>query len=151
MSSFKNDTEKALQDVLELNSEFKRGLSEREVIRSTRSAERCYLDKVKEYKYKNETLIDFLEISEEEQKYMRTIISKVEYKRRDRIYQQKKYHEQLKTQGKITGKERITIRRNKVKDLMQQGLKQKDICLKLDISKRNCIRDIKYLREQGLI
>ncbi|MGL5803821.1 MAG: hypothetical protein ACRCX7_14800 [Cetobacterium sp.] len=164
LCSFKNDTEKALQDVLELNSEFKRGLSEREVVRATRSAERCYLDKVKEYKYKNETLIDLLEISEEEQKYMKTIISKGEFTRRkeirDKKYyknnydtkeRQKKYHEQLKTQGKITGKERITIRRNKVKDLMEQGLKQKDICLELDISKRNCIRDIKYLREQGLL
>ena len=89
LCSFTEDIEKALNDVLELNSMFRQALSEREVIRATRSAERCYLDKNKQYKYKNETLIELLEITEEEQKYMTIIISKKEYKRRDRVYQKK--------------------------------------------------------------
>lgn len=83
------------------------------------------------------------------------IFSKEEYKRRDREYHKKvdkkKYQEKLKSQGKLTEKEKISQRRAKVKDLLAEGLKQKDICLTLDISKDTCIRDIKYLKEQGLI
>lgn len=79
------------------------------------------------------------------------IFSKEEYKRRDREYQKKKYQEKLKTEGKLTEKEKISQRRAKVKDLLAKGLKQKDICLTLDISKDTYICDRKYLKEQGLI
>ncbi|MGU8435352.1 DNA-binding response regulator [Clostridium perfringens] len=91
LCSFTEDVQKALEDVIELNNSFIQPLKESEVIRATRSAERCYLDKNKQYKYKNETLIDLLEITEEEQKHMIIIISKEEYKRRDRVYHKKNY------------------------------------------------------------
>ena len=126
-------------------------LKENEVIRATRSAEKCYLDKNKEYKYKNETLIDLLEITEYEETQMSTIISKSEYKRRDRVYQKNKYQRKLKSEGKISEKEKLSQRRAKIKDLLAEGLKQKDICSQLNISKDTYIRDRKYLREQGLI
>lgn len=45
-----------------------------------------YKDKNKDYKYKNETLINLLEITDEEQKEMKTIISKDEYKKRNNEY-----------------------------------------------------------------
>ncbi len=98
---------------LELNSMFKQALSEREVIRATRSAERCYLDKNKQYKYKNETLIELLEITEEEQKDMTIIISKKEYKRRENIRGKKNYQEKLKSQGKLSKREEIKKRQKK--------------------------------------
>ena len=83
------------------------------------------------------------------------IFSKEEYKRRDREYHKKvdkkKYQEKLKSQGKLTEKEKISQRRAKIKDLLAEGLKQKEIYLSLNISKRTCINDIKYLKEQGLI
>ena len=95
---------------------------------------------------------------------MTIIISKEEYKRRkrirDRIYQKKSYdskkakknyQEKLKAQGNLSEKEKISQRRYKIKDLLEEGLKQKDICSLLNISKRNCICDIKFLKEQGLI
>mgnify|MGYP001097186382 FL=1 len=151
LCSFTEDIEKALNDVLELNSMFRQALSEREVIRATRSAERCYLDKNKQYKYKNETLIELLEITEEEQKYMTIIISKKEYKRRENIRGKKNYQEKLKSQGKFTEKEKISQRREKIKDLLDEGLKQKDICLLLNISKPTYVRDRNFLKEQGLI
>ena len=151
LCSFTEDVQKALEDVLELNSMFIYPLKENEVIRATRSAEKCYLDKNKEYKYKNETLIDLLEITEDEEKYMTTIISKNEYKRRDRVYQKNKYQMKLKLEGKISEKEKLSQRRAKIKDLLAEGLEQKDICLQLNISKRTYIRDRKYLKEQGLI
>ena len=151
LCSFTEDTKKALEDVLELNSMFILPLKENEVIRATRSAEKCYLDKNKEYKYKNETLIDLLEITEYEETQMSTIISKSEYKRRDRVYQKNKYQRKLKSEGKISEKEKLSQRRAKIKDLLAEGLEQKDICLELNISKRTYIRDRQYLKEQGLI
>ena len=151
LCSFTEDTKKALEDVLELNSMFISPLKENEVIRATRSAEKCYLDKNKEYKYKNETLIDLLEITEYEETQMSTIIYKGEYKRRDRVYQKNKYQRKLKSEGKISEKEKLSQRRAKIKDLLAEGLKQKDICSQLNISKDTYIRDRKYLREQGLI
>lgn len=151
LCSFTEDVQKALEDVLELNSMFTYPLKENEVIRATRSAEKCYLDKNKEYKYKNETLIELLEITEYEETKMSTIISKNEYKRRDRVYQKNKYQRKLKSEGKISEKEKLSQRRAKIKDLLAEGLKQKDICSQLNISKDTYIRDRKYLKEQGLI
>ena len=160
LCSFTEDIEKALNDALELNSMFRKALSEREVIRATRSAERCYLDKNKQYKYKNETLIELLEITEEEQKYMIIIISKEEYKRRKRIRNKnsydgekakKIYQEKLKSQGKLSEKEKISQRREKILDLLDKGHTQKEIYTLMKISKRTCINDVNFLREQGLI
>lgn len=160
LCSFTEDIEKALQDTLELNNQFILPLRDNEAIRATRSAETVFKRKDKEYKYKNETLINLLEITELEETYMSTIISKEEYKRRDRVYQKNKYNsemakinykEKLKVDGKVTEKDKISCRRQKIKAMLEQGFKQKDICSNLNISKRTCIYDIKYLREQGLI
>ncbi|WP_075841443.1 replication protein, partial [Clostridium perfringens] len=160
LCSFTEDIEKALNDALELNSMFRQALSEREVIRATRSAEICYLDKNKQYKYKNETLIELLEITEEEQKYMTIIISKEEYKRRKRIRNKnsydgekakKIYQEKLKSQGKLSEKEKISQRRERILDLLDKGHTQKEIYTLMKISKRTCINDVNFLREQGLI
>ena len=92
-----------------------------------------------------------LEISDEEQKEMRTIIDDEEYKRRRRLRNNKAYENKLKKEGKLTEKEKISQRRKKIKDLLDKGLSQKEIYLSLNISKRTCINDIKYLKEQGLI
>lgn len=148
---FLEDTKKALEDVLELNREFVYPLSETEVIRATRSAEKVYLSKDKDYKYKNETLIELLAITELEETHMSTIISNRESKRRRSIRDEKRYQEKLRAEGKVSEKEKLSQRRAKIKDLLAEGLKQKDICLQLNISKDTYIRDRKYLKEQGLI
>ena len=151
LCSFTEDVQKALEDVLELNSMFIAPLKENEVIRATRSAEKCYLDKNKEYKYKNDTLIELLEITEYEETKMSTIISKTEYKRRNNEYNKKKYQEKLKEEGKLSKKEEVKVRREKIKDLLAEGLSQKEIYSLLKISKRTCVNDVKFLKEQGLI
>ena len=152
---FTEDVEKALYDTLELNSMFRQPLTENEVTRATKSAEKVYKDQNKDYKYKNETLINLLEISDEEQKKMKTIISKDEYKRRKRLRNNKsynsekakeKYKDKLKENGKITKEEKISLRREKIKDLLREGLVRKDICSELDISIKTYKRDIKFLK-----
>ena len=160
MCYFTEDIEKSLNDTLELNNMFRQPLSQNEVRNATKSAETVFKNQSKDYKYKNETLINLLEISNEEQKEMKTIISKDEYKRRKRLRNNKsynsekakeKYKDKLKESGKITKEEEISQRRIKIKDLLAKGLKQKDICLKLNISKDTYLRDRKYLKEQSLI
>lgn len=143
---FLEDTQKALEDTLELNGMFTKRLMESEVIRATRSAEKVYSTKDKQYKYKNDTLIELLEITEDEEIYMTTIISNKEYKRRDREYQKKKYKEKLKAEGKLTKKEQINIQRQKIKALLEQGFTQKDISMELNIPFRTIERRVKELR-----
>ena len=151
LNYFFEDEQKALEDTLELNMMFIKPLAEKEVTKATESAERAYKSKTKDYKYKNETLIELLQITEEEQKHMTTIMSKCEVKRRDRVYQKEKYYKQLEKEGKKTEKDKIAERRAKIKDLLEQGLLQKEICIKLKISKDTYIRDRKFLKKQGLI
>ena len=148
---FYEDEQKALEDVLELNKEFIQPLSEKEVIRATGSAEKVFKAKDKQYKYKNETLIDILAISDYEQTHMKVIIGKEEYKRRDNERNKKNYKEKLIANGKLTEKEKISRRREIIKDLLDKGLTQKQIYNTLKISKRTCINDMKFLKEQGLI
>ena len=148
---FYEDEQRALEDVLELNKEFIHPLGEKELIRATGSAEKVFKSKDKQYKYKNETLKDILEISDYEQTHMKIIIGKEEYKRRHRIREKNRYVEKLKSQGSVSEKEKISQRRQKIKALLAEGLLQKDICNSLNISKDTYIRDRKFLKEQGLI
>ena len=129
---FYEDEQKALEDVLELNKEFIQPLSEKELIRATNSAEKVFKSKDKQYKYKNETLIELLEISEYEQIYMKIIIGKEEYKRRHRVREKNRYLEKLKLDGKMTKKEELNVLREKIKALREEGLKNKEISSKLN-------------------
>ena len=91
---------------------------------------------------------------------MFSLLIPYEYKRRDRVYQKnkynseeakKKYQEKLKADGQLTEKEMISQRRAKIKDLLREGLKRKDICSQLNISIKTYKRDISSLKEQGLV
>lgn len=148
---FYEDEQKALEDVLELNNEFIQPLSEKEVIRATGSAEKVFKAKDKQYKYKNETLIEILEISEYEQTHMKVIIGKEEYKRRDREYQKNKYLEKLNLEGKMTKKEELKILREKIKALREEGLKNKDISSQLNIPLKTLKRHITYMKNNDLL
>ena len=149
---FTEDIEKSLNDTLELNDMFRQPLSENEVRNATKSAETVFKNQSKDYKYKNETLINLLEISDEEQKEMKTIISKDEYRRRDREYQKKKYNEKLKKKGKVSKKEELDKLRKEIKSLREQGLKNKDIMQMLQIKSTTTFeRHISYLKKNGLL
>lgn len=149
---FLEDTQKALEDVLELNREFIYPLSETEVVRATRSAEKVYLSKDKDYKYKNKTLIELLEITELEETYMSTIISNREYKRRNNEYNKNKYQEKLKLEGKMSKKEELEQTRAKIKSLREQGFKNKEIMQMLGITSTTTFeRHITYMKKNGLL
>ena len=148
---FYEDEQKALEDVLELNKEFIQPLGERELIRATGSAEKVFKSKDKQYKYKNETLIELLEISEYEQTNMKIIIGKEEYKRRENIRVKKVYKEKLKSQGRMTKKEELKILREKIKVLRDEGLKNKEISDELNVPLKTLKRHITYMKKNGLL
>lgn len=151
LNYFFEDEKKALDDTLELNGMFIKPLPTKEATKATESAEKVYKEKNKDYKYKNETIIELLQITEDEEKYMTTIISKEEYKRRDRVYQKSRYLEKLKLDGKMTKQEELNVLREKIKVLRQQGLKNKDISKLLNIPLKTLKRHITYMKKNGLL
>ena len=113
----------------------------------------------RQYLYKNETLIDFLELDYElcERLGLQSIykiktkqeIEKDYYKRNsDKKIEseKKKYQEKLIADGKLTKKEQINIQRQKIKALLEQGFTQKDISKHLNIPSRTIERRVKELR-----
>lgn len=137
------DYELAREEMLKFNRKFNEPLREHII----ESATRCVNHR--QYLYKNETLVDFLELDYElcESLGLQSIYKAKTKEQRNSDY----YKNKLKLDGKLSEKEKISQRREKIKDLLAEGLKQKDIYLQLNISKRTCISDIKYLKEQGLI
>lgn len=101
---FEKDPGAALQHTIEFNRLFAHPLPENEVIRATKSAQTAYEAKSNKdanerakamgypgagYKLTNGKIIDWLSITEEEQKHMKTIIGPKEKNRRKRLV----YHE----------------------------------------------------------
>lgn len=97
---FLESEEEALEQTLGLNKEFIQPLSDREVIRATRSAEKAWRSRNNEeanrfaqergypgagYNVSNKKIIEWLDVTEEEQKQLSTIIGKKEKQRRDTI------------------------------------------------------------------
>lgn len=97
---FEKDPRTALQHTLELNQTFTHPLTEREAIRATESAQKAYLAKSDKeanerakamgypgagYRVSNAKLIEWLSITEDEQKHLKTIIGTKEKNRRKRI------------------------------------------------------------------
>lgn len=96
---FEQDTEAALQHTIEFNNMFTHPLPKREVVRATHSAQKAYEAKSDKaanetakamgysgagYRLSNAKLIDWLDITEDEQKHLKTIIGPKEKNRRRR-------------------------------------------------------------------
>lgn len=150
---YKNDTEEALKDTLELNKQFRNPLDIQEVKKATISAEKAYNQwvetkdligiekklcivengiktfKIKGYNYRNSTLIKLLEITPEEQKHMKTIIGKEEkYARSNNKRTPKNERGLTKKQQEL---EDIKI---KIVELKEQGLSLRKIASQLNIT-----------------
>ena len=136
------DYEFAKEEMLKFNNKFNEPLRGHIIESATRVVN------YRQYLYKNETLIDFLELDYElcERLGLESIYK---IKTRQEI-EREKYQKKLKSEGKLSEKDKIAERRAKIKDLLAQGLKQKGICSQLDISKPTYVRDRPFLKEQGL-
>ena len=122
---FTSDPQRALEDTLNLNSEFIEPLPEREVINATKCAQKAWAAKSNEkanelakamgypgagYNLKTSKIIDWLDITPEEQCHMSTIIGSQEKRKRNLILKE----QQRRAQGMRTMEEYNQERKQKV-------------------------------------
>ncbi|MFC0298468.1 hypothetical protein [Geobacillus jurassicus] len=126
-----DDPDEALRQMIELNAGFKEPLSEKEVIRATKSAEKAWKArndaKANEearkkgypgagYNLKNSTIIRWLDITPEEQRYLQTIIDANEKRRRKRERDRARTGELRRGQGAKTREEYLEEQRERTED-----------------------------------
>ena len=147
------DYEFAKEEMLKFNNNFNEPLRGHIIESATRVVN------YRQYLYKNETLIDFLELDYElcERLGLQSIYKTKTQEEWNRDYykrnsdkrietEKKKYQEKLRADGKLTKKEQINIQRQKIKALLEQGFTQKDISKHLNIPSRTIERRVKELR-----
>jgi hypothetical protein len=139
-----DDMALALNKTIELNNRIIHKLPIKEVIKATKSAEKYYKNN-KSLKFTNTKLIDFLAISENEMKDLRTIISNKEKSNRKKDRNRKNYLRKLRCSGKNTKEVEIKKRRIKEIKYINEGKKVQEICLLLNISKSTFYEDKKFL------
>lgn len=145
---FTEDTEEALRRALELNSMFIKPLPENEVIRDTKSATKAYENRL--YKYTNTKLIQILDITLDEQQYLKTIISGKEKYRRSAEEQKEKKKAKRRNENGLTKKQQeIENLKEKISKLKNEGLKNKDISDKLSTPLKTLERYITKIRSEG--
>lgn len=128
------------------NNNFKEPLKENVLDGDTKHLNR------KQYLHKSETILELLDITEEEEEKLNleTICSIKEYNRRQNISRKNRYMENLQEQGKLTRAEQNNLIRAKIKSLLDEGLIQKDIALQLNVSLKTVKRHIKYLKNKNV-
>lgn len=154
---YTKDFDKALEDTLEFNNMFVQPLDRKEVIKATKKAEKAYEEWLKDspngiykrggYNYKNETLIEKLNITIEEMALLQTIISKAEVKRRNNEYNKEKFKRQRRNENGLTKREQEKIDKiNRIEDLRKLGLKQTEIADRLGITQQAVSKLFKNLK-----
>lgn len=136
---YSNDTKQALKNTLEFNEKFKKPLDYKEVEKITLQAEKAYKEWILDspsgvykrggYNYKNETLIEKLNITEDEMMAMTTIIDPKEKNRRKKE-KRKKERRNEKGLTKRQQQKQDTIR--EVQGLKEEGLTQKEVAKRLN-------------------
>lgn len=138
------DTQKALESTLELNNSLNYPLSEKEVVRATKSAEKYY--KGSQLNWKNIKIVDFLSINDEEIRGMSTLINHAEKTERARRRSRKHYEAKLQMQGKLAKKDAVILRQQELYNLVMQGKGRVEICSILNISRATYFNDLKVIK-----
>ena len=129
-----------VEELIDITKEFNKSFREpykiRELISVCRSVNRTVKhfqeDESKGYKFTNKYIIEALDISEQEQRKLLTIISTDEKYRRKNI---KRNAARRNEEGLTSRQQQKRDLITKVKELKQQGLKQVEIAEKLGITK----------------
>lgn len=137
---FMEDEGQALECTLGLNKQFVKPLRYNEVVKHTKSAETAY--KSKKYKFKNSTLIDLLGITEEEQKYLKTIIGKKEANEREK---EAKKLARRNENGLTNREQEKQDKIYKILELKNKGLNQSEIARDIGISRQAVSKLLKSL------
>lgn len=137
------DYEFAKEEMLKFNNNFNEPLRGHIIESATRVVN------YRQYLYKNETMLDFLELDYElcERLGLESIYKIKTQEEWNRDYYKKK----LKSEGKISKKEELEQLRAKIKTLRAKGLSNKEITEHLDIPIKSLERHITYMRKNGLL
>lgn len=162
---FTSDPERAIEEVLDLNNEFSAPLPYKEVVRATKSAQRAWEAKSDAkaneaakllgypgagYNLKNSKIIEWLDISPEEQQEMLTIIGPQEKRRRNTLAKR----ETRRVQGMKSRAEYISEADQKKEDiktliLENPSLSVRALAAKSEHSKSSIQRVKTEMREQS--
>lgn len=140
--------EEALEKVKEINARLKYPLTEKEVIKSTKSAEKYHQSQQKKLRMTNRSLIEFLSITEEEQMEMKTIMSAEEKALRKKRRDRKAYLLRLEILGKDTKAKQIMERRISIQEMLKNGQNQREICTRLNISRSTFYEDFGAIKSE---
>ncbi|CDO04303.1 hypothetical protein BN988_02857 [Oceanobacillus picturae] len=131
--------------MFELNERFKTPLKKSSIDQDTRNVER------KQYAPKNQTILEHLSIPPqmEEKLQLQTIISAGEKKRRNRVKKASQYREEVYGNLHISKRILIEEEKQKIINLLSQGVVKKDICIRLSIQPKTLQRRIRELKKEG--
>lgn len=134
----------ALASTLKLNAKLIHPLSEKEVIRATKSAEEYFLQGEK-FKITSSGMIDFLSLTAEEIAAMPCILTDERMKERKAKNNHAYYKAALKRTGKALKRETIFKRRKRIYELVKKGLSNPEIVKILGISRSTYFVDRKVV------
>lgn len=150
-----DDFKYAEEQMLKFNSKFIEPCRPHVIARNTRNVN------TNQYLYKNETLVNYLELSWEkcEELELQSIYKPKTREEWDRDYYKKnsktkinkskeQYKNSLKEKGRLSKKEELEILRQKIKSLLNKGFSQKEIAISLDIPLRTIQRRISEIKKQ---
>lgn len=149
---FLEDTKLALENTIEFNKNFVQPLSSAEVTKITKSAEKAYKEWLNDspsgcysrggYNYKNTTLIELLNITEEEERNLITIISTKEKRNR---YNYKRREQRRNAEGLTKREQEKLNKENRIKKLIKKGYNKAEIARELNLNKSTITRSYSHL------
>lgn len=163
MYATQGDTTQMIEQLEKLNKIV--GQEEKEIEGVIYSAEKSYKEythsivrlkneyKLKGYHYSNKTIINLFKITDLEMAYLSNIKITEDKERYNNIKRMEWRRKNGKKGAEITKSktEELTELREKIKTLKDKGLKNKDICIELDLPLSTLKRHITYLKKQGLL
>ena len=149
--------QEAINEILAINSLFKNPLTDGEARAKAKHIYKKFKSQVLKkanpkqkyeyhdrYLFKNDTIIQRLNITKDEMKLMATIIDQREKYDRNN---ERRRNERRDENGNLISKVQIQERRFKVKELMDQGLGYKRIAKTLGISENTAKNDVRALKK----
>lgn len=144
------DKDLALERTLAFNADLSCPFSESYVIRATRSAE-TKINKGDTYHYKRETIIEVLEITNEEMKHLTYLVNDMERRDRKQKNNRRSYLDRLAAAGKETKVESRRKRRSALLAMQEEGKSAEEIMETLSISRATYYREIAAIATNSVL
>ena len=144
-----HDYEYALQKTLELNAELDEPFTESYVRSHTYSAE-AIIKRGDTYKYKKNSIIELLKITDGEMEQME-YLNFMSARERKQKKNREAYEKRLQEAGRATKRDEIETRRRKMAEMISKNKTKEEICGALEISQSTYYADRVILESEGLV